>query len=80
MAQECVPNLHLSKAHGTVKKGKPSGRPLGDLSNVDGTQLNTDQTAEAAGLCYGEIRHPTIENIAVMVYSTIFGPLQRCAT
>ena len=68
MAQECVPNLHLSKAHWTVKKGKPSGRPLGDLSNVDGTPLNTDQTAEAAVLYYGEIRHPTIEDIAVMVY------------
>ena len=68
MAQECVPNLHLSKAHWTVKKGKPSGRPLGDLSNVDGTPLNTDQTAEAAVLFYGEIRHPTIEDIAVMVY------------
>ena len=68
MAQECVPNLHLSKAHWTVKKGKPSGRPLGDLSNVDGTPLNTDQTAEAAVVYYGEIHHPTIENIAVMVY------------
>ena len=68
MAQECVPNLHLSKAHWTVKKGKPSGRPLGDLSNVDGTPLNTDQTAEAAVVYYGEIHHPTIENIAMMVY------------
>jgi hypothetical protein len=68
MAQECVQTLHLSKAHWTVKKEKPSGRPLGDLSNVDGTPLNTDQTAEAAVLYYGEIRHPTIENIAVMVY------------
>jgi hypothetical protein len=32
VAQQHVPNLHLRKAHWTVKKGKPSGRPLGDLS------------------------------------------------
>jgi hypothetical protein len=31
-----VPNLHLSKAHWCRKKGIASGRPLSDLSNVDG--------------------------------------------
>jgi hypothetical protein len=49
-AQQYVPNLHLCKAHWTTKKGKPSGRPLGDLNYVDGTPLNTDETAEAATL------------------------------
>ena len=39
LAQAYVPNLHLCKAHWTTKKGKASGRPLGDLSNVDGTPL-----------------------------------------
>lgn len=68
VAQRHVPNLHLCKAHWTVKKGKPSGRPLGDLSNVDGTKINTDETAAAATAYYGEIRHPTIDDIAVMVY------------
>lgn len=60
-------NLHLCKAHWTTKKGKASGRPLGDLSNVDGTQLNTDATADAATAYYGPITHPTIEDIAIMV-------------
>ena len=61
LAQAHVPNLHLSKAHWTIKKGKASGRHLGDLSNVDGTPLNMDATAY-----YGLITHPTIEDIAVM--------------
>ena len=68
MAQAYVPNLHLCKAHWTTKKGKASGRPLGDLSFVDGTPLNTEETADAANTYYGQIRHPTIEDIALMVY------------
>ena len=67
MAQEHVPNLHLCKAHWTTKKGKASGRPLGDLSNVDGTPINTDETAEAATSYYGQIKHPTIDGIAAMI-------------
>ena len=67
-AQQHIPNLHLCKAHWTVKKGKPSGRPIGDLSNVDGTQINTDETAAAATAYYGDIHHPTIDDIAVMIY------------
>lgn len=80
MAQQHVPNLHLCKAHWTVKKGKPSGRPLGDLSNVDGTPLNTDQTAAAAISYYGEIRHPTIDDIAVMIYDFWIEAKQRDPT
>jgi hypothetical protein len=63
-----IPNLHLSKAHWCPKKGKASGRPLSDLTNVDGTRLNTDETAKAASDYYGAIRHPTIEDIAKMVH------------
>ena len=68
MAQAYIPNLHLCKAHWTTKKGKPSGRPLGDLTNVDGTPLNTPATADAATAYYGPINHPTIEDIAIMVH------------
>jgi hypothetical protein len=52
MAQRHVRRLHLCKAHWTNKKGKPSGRPLGDLSGVDGTPINTDDTAAAASAYY----------------------------
>jgi hypothetical protein len=68
LALQHVPNLHLSRAHWCPKKGKPSGRPLGDSSNVDGTRINTDETAKAASDYYGAIRHPTIEDIAKMIH------------
>jgi hypothetical protein len=64
MAQSHVKRLHLCKAHWTTKKGKPSGRPLGDLSRVDGTAISTNDTSAAAAAYYGQIRHPTIDDIA----------------
>ena len=67
-AQKCVPNLHLGKAHWTVKKGKPSGRPLGDLSGADGTPLNTDAMSDEASSYYGKIVHPTIDEIVRMIH------------
>lgn len=67
LARECIPNLHLAKCHWTRKKGKASGRPLGDLTFVDGTPLNTEETKDAASAYYGAIVHPTIEDIAAMV-------------
>jgi hypothetical protein len=68
MAQRHIPNLHICKAHWTHKKGKKCGRPLGDLSNVDGIAINNDDTAALAVEYYGRIRHPTITDIAVMIY------------
>jgi hypothetical protein len=68
LALQYVPNLHLSMAHSCPKKGIPSGLPLGDLSNVDGTRINTDETAKAASDNYRTIRHPTIGEIAKMIH------------
>ena len=43
LAIDFIPNLHLCAAHWTPKKGKARGRPIGDLSHVSGTPLNTDE-------------------------------------
>lgn len=66
-AKQYVPRLHLCKAHWTKRKGKPSGRPLGDLTYIDSTPINTPAMSEAAAQHYGTILHPTLEDIAVMI-------------
>ena len=67
LALESVPNLHLGTAHWTPKKGKASGRPIGDLTHVAGTPLNTIEATAAAEAHYGAIRHPTITDIVRMI-------------
>ena len=67
LAIQTIPNLHLCTAHWTPKKGKKSGRPIGDLTFVDGTPLNSDETTAASGAYYGTIIHPTIEVIIKMI-------------
>ena len=39
------------------------------MTYVDGTALNTDETTKVAEDIYGRIRHPTIEDIALMILS-----------
>ena len=73
-----VPRLHFCKAHWTPKKGKPSGRPLGDLTFVEGTPLNTPETAAAAAAHYGEIVHPTIDQIAAMITNYFDSARRKC--
>ena len=69
LAVQCIPNLHLGAAHWTPKKGKPSGRPIGDLTYVTGTPLNSEETTTAAAERYGVIKHPTIAEIVRMMMS-----------
>ena len=67
IALEYIHNLHISKAHWTAKKGKPSGRPISDMTFIDGTTLNTSETTSAAAERYGDINHPTINRIVNMI-------------
>lgn len=69
IAVRCIPNLHLGAAHWTPKKGKPSGRPIGDLTYVTGTPLNSEATTAAAAERYGAIKHPTIAEIVRVIMS-----------
>lgn len=62
MALTHVRDLPLRKAHWRTKKGKASGRPQGDLSNVDVTLLNTPELADAAAAYYGQILHVVLRN------------------
>lgn len=67
LALETIPRLHLCTAHWAQKKGKKSGRPIRDTTYVDGTALNTEEATKEAEEYYGLIRHPTIDDIAVMI-------------
>ena len=67
LAVQTIPNLHLCTAHWTPKKGKKSGRPIGDLTFVEGVALNLEETTAASELYYGAIIHPTIEVIIRMI-------------
>ena len=66
----CIPNLHLGAAKkGTPKKGKPRGRPIGDLTYGTGMPLNNDMAIAAATDFYGDIKYPTILKIICMIMS-----------
>ena len=67
LALDHIKNLHFCSAHWAPKKGKASGRPIGDLTYVSGTPLNSPGTTAASAEFYGDIHHPTIEDIVNMV-------------
>ena len=67
LAVQTIKNLHLSSAHWATKKGKPSGRPIGDMTYVQGTPLNSPEATARAVEFYGVIEHPTIDRIIKMV-------------
>ena len=75
---DTIPRLHLCTAHWAQKRGKKSGRPIGDMTYVDGTALNTEEVTKEAEDYYGPIRHPTIDDIAVMIldFFTVNGASQ----
>lgn len=77
VALRYVPGLHLGTAHWAPKKGKASGRPIGDLSFVEGVPLNSEEATAAAEAHYGKIKHPTITDIIRMINEYWVGVLGR---
>ena len=67
-ALQHIKNLNCCKAHWAKKKGKKSGRPIGDLSNGDGTPLNSEYAKSAAEERWGVIHHPTISDFIEMIF------------
>ena len=57
-AIDLIDGLHLGKASWTPKKGKASGRSIGDMSFCDGTPLNCDESKVIAESWWGEDRTP----------------------
>ena len=61
-------DIHYSPVHWTTKVGKECGRTLFDSSDdKNGCPLNTDAVRDMVRDYYGDIKHPTIDEIVVMV-------------
>ena len=72
-----IDGLHLGKASWTPKKGKASGRSIGDMSFCDGTPLNCDESKAIAEEWWGKIELPTIEDVVVMILEFYDSERQR---
>ena len=66
-AIEFIEGLHLGKASWTPKKGKASGRCIGDMSFCDGTPLNCEESKQIAESWWGKIELPTIDEMVSMI-------------
>ena len=70
-----IDGLHLSPQHHADSKGKPEGRIIGDLSGqhnptftpLNGSAQDKDQLRDAIALKWGEIKHPTVDQLVNMV-------------
>ena len=70
-----IHGLHLSPQHHADSKGKPEGRIIGDLSGqhdpkftpLNGSAHDKDQLRAAIALKWGEIKHPTVDQLVKMV-------------
>jgi hypothetical protein len=68
---QTIPGLHLSPLSWTEKQGKVQGRPIGDCSDGGREQgnepLNSDHTKTASDDLWGQIRHPTLKDICLLI-------------
>ena len=74
----CIDGLHLSPQHHADSKGKPEGRIIGDLSGqhdpnftpLNGSPHDKAQLRAAIALKWGEIKHPTVDQLVKMVLTS----------
>ena len=68
---QTIPGLHLSPLSWTEKQGKVQGRPIGDCSDggheLGNEPLNSDHTKMASDEVWGQIRHPTLTDICLLI-------------
>jgi hypothetical protein len=66
-----IPGIHFSPGHWAPKAGKRHGRPIIDSTDANSQfpVLNTDYVARWAETRWGEIKNPTIVDIAIMICS-----------
>ena len=66
-----IPDIHFSPLHWTEKQGKRQGRPIGDCSDggsENGNEpLNSLSTKERSDQLWGQIHHPSIDDVANMI-------------
>jgi len=73
-----IDGLHLSPQHHADSKGKPEGRIIGDLSGqhdpkftpLNGSAGDKDELRNAIALKWGEIKHPTVDQLVLMVLTS----------
>ena len=66
---ETLPNIHWSPKSWAPKKGKPKGRPIGDVANGSGSHppLNHPSLRDTCKSNWGPIEHPTLSDIVNMI-------------
>jgi len=70
-----INGVHFSPQHHADSKGKPEGRVIGDLSGqhdpsffpLNGTPQSKNALRELIAATWGEIRHPTIVQLVLMI-------------
>jgi len=75
MVAKTIPGIHFSPQHHADTKGKPEGRVIGDLTGqhdpmytpLNGTWDTKDALRDNIALTWGEIKHPTIQQLVFMV-------------
>ena len=74
---QTIEGIHFSPQHQADSKGKPEGRVIGDLSGqhvpsytpMNGTTTTKDDLRDKISATWGEIKHPTILQLVLMVLS-----------